>query len=366
MSYTLTYSEAVSGWVSFYSYYPDWIIGMNNYLYTFKGGDLYQHNVNSLRNTFYEQWYNKFVVPPAPGPFVPSRIVSVINDASLDNKLFKTIELQGDSTWSATLETDIQNSGFIQANWFEKKEQAYFAFIRNNSNGQLPLRSVNGIGKTTGIGFGPGVAILNFSINPLVQIDPILSIGVMDAVKTVRKEFGKLQIIGGNIATLDAALGLVDAGVDGVKVGIGPGSICTTRIIAGIGVPQLSAIMDVKRGLIGSDVTLIADGGIRYSGDLVKALSAGADTVMLGSLLAGVEESPGEMIIYGGRKFKQYRGMGSLSAMEAGSKDRYFQEGQETKKLVPEGVEGMVPYKGSLSENLQQMIGGLRAGMGYW
>lgn len=177
MSYTLTYSEAVSGWVSFYSYYPDWIIGMNNYLYTFKGGDLYQHNVNNLRNTFYEQWYNKFLIPPPPGPFVPSRIVSVINDASLDNKLFKTIELQGDSTWSATLETDIQNSGFIQANWFEKKEQAYFAFIRNNSNGQLPLRSVNGIGKTTGIGFGPGVAILNFSINPLVQIDPILSIG---------------------------------------------------------------------------------------------------------------------------------------------------------------------------------------------
>ena len=189
--------------------------------------------------------------------------------------------------------------------------------------------------------------------------------GVMDAVRNVRKEFNKLQIIGGNIATMDAALGLVDAGVDGVKVGIGPGSICTTRIIAGIGVPQLSAIMDVKRGLIGSDVTLIADGGIRYSGDLVKALAAGADTVMLGSLLAGVEESPGEVIIYGGRKFKQYRGMGSLSAMEAGSKDRYFQEGQDGKKLVPEGVEGMVPYKGSLSENLQQMIGGLRAGMGY-
>lgn len=174
MEYTLTYSESVKGWPSFYSYYPDWIIGMNNYLYTFKGGDLYKHNVNPLRNTFYEQWYSKFINPP-PGRFVPSRIMSVINEAALENKLFKTIVLQGDSTWSATLVTDIQDSGYITASWFQKKEQTYFAFIRNNASGELSLRSVTGIGRSVSITGGGTEA--NFSISPLVSIDGTISIG---------------------------------------------------------------------------------------------------------------------------------------------------------------------------------------------
>lgn len=175
MPYTLTYSESVKGWPSFYSYYPDWILGMNNYLYTFKGGDLYRHNVNSLRNTFYEQWYNKFITPPLPGPFVPSRIVGVINDSALENKLFKTIILQGDSQWDATLVTDLQNSGYITASWFEKKEQAYFAFIRNDASGQLSLRSVTGIGRSASV-TGGGTEV-NFSISPLVSIGTVISIG---------------------------------------------------------------------------------------------------------------------------------------------------------------------------------------------
>ena len=170
----------------------------------------------------------------------------------------------------------------------------------------------------------------------------------------------------GNIATGDAALALVEAGADAVKVGIGPGSICTTRVIAGVGVPQLSAIYEVAKALKGTGVPVIADGGIRYSGDIVKALAAGANTIMAGSLLAGVEESPGETIIFNGRKFKSYRGMGSLEAMEKGSKDRYFQDVEgDVKKLVPEGIAARVPFKGSLYEVVYQMIGGLRAGMGY-
>lgn len=177
MPYTLTYSDSVKGWVSFYSYYPEWILGMNNYLYTFKGGDLYKHNVNPLRNTFYEQWFNKFVVPPPPGPFVPSSVKSVINDGVLENKLFKTIVLQGDSTWSASLSTDLQDSGFIQSNWFEKKEQTYFAFIRNNSSGELSLRSVNGIGKCVNNTLVFPYNTIEFSISPLVAIDNIVSIG---------------------------------------------------------------------------------------------------------------------------------------------------------------------------------------------
>ena len=170
----------------------------------------------------------------------------------------------------------------------------------------------------------------------------------------------------GNIATGDAALALVEAGADAVKVGIGPGSICTTRVIAGVGVPQLSAIYEVAKALKGTGVPVIADGGIRYSGDIVKALAAGANTIMAGSLLTGVEESPGETIIFNGRKFKSYRGMGSLEAMEKGSKDRYFQDVEgDVKKLVPEGIAARVPFKGSLYEVVYQMIGGLRAGMGY-
>ena len=190
--------------------------------------------------------------------------------------------------------------------------------------------------------------------------------GVLDMVKLVKKTYKNVQIIGGNIATGAAALDLVKAGADGVKVGIGPGSICTTRVIAGVGVPQLSAVLEVAHALKGKNVPLIADGGIRFSGDIVKALAAGAGSVMLGSLFAGMDESPGETIIYEGRKFKAYRGMGSIEAMQQGSKDRYFQDAEDDlKKLVPEGISGRVPFKGQVSEVFYQLIGGLRAGMGY-
>ncbi len=190
--------------------------------------------------------------------------------------------------------------------------------------------------------------------------------GVVVKLKEVKAKFPELDVIVGNIATPEAALFLVKAGADAVKVGIGPGSICTTRIIAGVGVPQLSAINDVAAALEGTGVPVIADGGIRYTGDIVKAIAAGADTVMVGSMFAGVEESPGETIIYQGRKFKTYRGMGSLEAMQQGSKDRYFQDSEDdVKKLVPEGISGRVPFKGKLDEVMYQIVGGLRAGMGY-
>ena len=190
--------------------------------------------------------------------------------------------------------------------------------------------------------------------------------GVVGVLKQVKAKYPELDVVVGNIATGEAAKYLVEAGADGVKVGIGPGSICTTRVIAGVGVPQLSAVYDVAKALEGTGVPLIADGGIRYSGDIVKALAAGAYSVMLGGMLAGVEESPGETIIFNGRKYKSYRGMGSLEAMEKGSKDRYFLDNEmDAKKLVPEGIAARVPYKGSLYEVVYQMIGGLRAGMGY-
>lgn len=190
--------------------------------------------------------------------------------------------------------------------------------------------------------------------------------GVLDATRLAKQEFPDLDIMVGNVATAEAAVALVKAGADGVKVGVGPGSICTTRIIAGIGMPQLSAVFEVAKGLKGSGVPLIADGGIRFSGDMVKALAGGAQSVMIGSLLAGTEEAPGEMIIYEGRKFKSYRGMGSVEAMEEGSKDRYFQDAEDdVKKLVPEGIVGRVPFKGSVDEVLYQLVGGLKAGMGY-
>ena len=190
--------------------------------------------------------------------------------------------------------------------------------------------------------------------------------GVVDILKKVKSSFPKLDIVVGNIATAAAAQALIDAGADAVKVGIGPGSICTTRIVAGIGVPQLTAVMDVAEVTEKNDIPLIADGGIRYSGDIVKAIAGGASTVMLGSIIAGVEEAPGETIIFEGRKFKSYRGMGSIDAMEKGSKDRYFQSGElDAKKLVPEGIVGRVAYKGTLGEVIHQMIGGLKAGMGY-
>jgi len=190
--------------------------------------------------------------------------------------------------------------------------------------------------------------------------------GVLDAIKSIRKKYKDLEIIGGNVATAEGAKALVDAGVNGVKVGVGPGSICTTRVVAGVGVPQLSAIMHSASGIKNTGVPIIGDGGIRFTGDIVKALAAGAACIMAGGLFAGVEEAPGETILYEGRKFKTYRGMGSLGAMQLGSKDRYFQDAEDDiKKLVPEGIEGRVPYKGMLSEVMVQNIGGLRAGMGY-
>ncbi|MEZ4802419.1 MAG: IMP dehydrogenase [Gelidibacter sp.] len=190
--------------------------------------------------------------------------------------------------------------------------------------------------------------------------------GVVSILKDIKQKFPKLEVVVGNIATGAAAKYLVEAGADAVKVGIGPGSICTTRVVAGVGFPQFSAVLEVAEAIKGSGVPVIADGGIRYTGDIPKAIAAGADTVMLGSLLAGTKESPGETIIYEGRKFKSYRGMGSVEAMKQGSKDRYFQDVEDDiKKLVPEGIVGRVPYKGDLFESIHQFVGGLRAGMGY-
>lgn len=189
------------------------------------------------------------------------------------------------------------------------------------------------------------------------------SAGVIGAIKEIKAKYPQLQVIAGNVATAEATKALIEAGADCIKVGIGPGSICTTRVVAGVGVPQISAIMDCYEEARKHEVPIIADGGVKYSGDLVKALAAGGSVVMMGSLLAGTKESPGETILYRGRSFKAYRGMGSMAAMEKGSKDRYFQE--DSKKLVPEGVEGMVPYKGVASDLIFQMVGGLKAGMGY-
>lgn len=190
--------------------------------------------------------------------------------------------------------------------------------------------------------------------------------GVANVLKEIKSEFNELDVVVGNIATADAAKYLVDNGADAVKVGIGPGSICTTRVIAGVGFPQLSAVLEVSKAIKGSGVPVIADGGIRFTGDISKALAAGADAVMLGSLLAGTKESPGETVIFEGRKFKTYRGMGSVEAMKKGSSDRYFQDVEDDlKKLVPEGIVGRVPYKGDLNESIHQFVGGLRAGMGY-
>ena len=190
--------------------------------------------------------------------------------------------------------------------------------------------------------------------------------GVIDTARNIKKAYGDLELIVGNIATAEAAKALIDAGANGIKVGVGPGSICTTRIIAGVGMPQLSAVYETAKAIRGSGVPVIADGGIRYSGDVVKAIAAGAGTVMIGSLLAGTEEAPGKVILYEGRKFKSYRGMGSVEAMEDGSKDRYFQDAEDDiKKLVPEGIVGRVPYKGLVQEVLYQITGGLQAGMGY-
>ncbi len=233
-----------------------------------------------------------------------------------------------------------------------------------DSFGRLRVAAAIGV---TGDAFNRAELLIKAGVDALV-VDTAHghSKGVVMIVKEIKKKFPKTDIIVGNIATAEAAKFLVEAGADAVKVGIGPGSICTTRIVAGVGFPQLSAIIEVSKALKGTGVPVIADGGIRYTGDISKAIAAGADCVMLGSLLAGTKESPGETIIFEGRKFKSYRGMGSIEAMKKGSKDRYFQDVEDdVKKLVPEGIVGRVAYKGELKETMHQFIGGLRAGMGY-
>ena len=230
-----------------------------------------------------------------------------------------------------------------------------------DDNGRLRVAAAIGVGAGT---FERAQALIAAGVDALV-IDTAHghSLGVISQVAKIREAFPDVDIVAGNVATGEATEALIKAGVDGVKVGIGPGSICTTRVIAGIGVPQLTAIMDAFEVAAKYDVPIIGDGGIKYSGDIVKALAAGSSCVMMGSLLAGTEESPGEVEIYQGRSFKVYRGMGSLAAMKQGSKDRYFQE--NASKLVPEGIEGRVPYKGTVADTIFQMLGGVRAGMGY-
>ena len=233
-----------------------------------------------------------------------------------------------------------------------------------DSHGRLRVAAAVGIGPDT---MDRVAALVKAGVDAIV-VDTAHghSQGVLDMATKVKKNYPNIDLVVGNIATAEAAKDLVEAGADAIKVGIGPGSICTTRIIAGVGVPQLTAVYDVATAIKGTGVPVIADGGVRYTGDIVKAIAAGASTIMAGSLFAGVDESPGEAIIYDGRKYKSYRGMGSVEAMKKGSKDRYFQDTEDDiKKLVPEGIVGRVPYKGSLNEVVTQMIGGLRAGMGY-
>jgi IMP dehydrogenase len=225
------------------------------------------------------------------------------------------------------------------------------------------------VGAAVGVGMGTmeRVAALKESGVDLICVDTAHghSEGVLKTVSKIKQKYPKMQVLAGNVATAEAALDLVEAGADGVKVGIGAGAICTTRVIAGIGVPQISAILNCAAVLEDKDIPIVADGGIRYSGDIAKAIAAGASSVMIGSLFAGMEESPGEVVLWEGRSYKVYYGMGSLAAMKKGSADRYFQEGAEPEKLVPEGIEGRVPFKGKLADSIYQMCGGLRAAMGY-
>ncbi|HUS85897.1 MAG TPA: IMP dehydrogenase [Bacteroidales bacterium] len=233
-----------------------------------------------------------------------------------------------------------------------------------DSKGRLRVAAAIGISADT---FERADALVNAQADALaIDTAHAHTKNVINILKELKKKYPGLDVVAGNVGTAEAATLLADEGADAIKVGIGPGSICTTRIVAGVGIPQLSAIYNVAKALKGRGIPVIADGGIRYSGDIVKALAAGADTIMTGSLFAGVEESPGETIIYNGRKFKSYRGMGSIEAMQSGSKDRYFQDIEDDiKKLVPEGIAARVPYKGTLAEVIYQLIGGLRAGMGY-
>jgi len=244
-------------------------------------------------------------------------------------------------------------------------ERVRFSFAAKDEQGRLRVAAAIGVGAGT----EERAERLAEAGVDMIVVDTAHghSQGVLDRVNWVKKNFPQIEVVGGNIATADAARALVDAGADGVKVGIGPGSICTTRIVAGVGVPQISAIDNVANALAGSGVPMIADGGIRFSGDIAKAIAAGANVVMLGGLFAGTEEAPGETVLFQGRSYKSYRGMGSLGAMEKGAADRYFQDENtgNIDKLVPEGIEGRVPYKGSVGAVIHQLIGGLRASMGY-
>lgn len=259
---------------------------------------------------------------------------------------------------------DFELRGMITAKDFQKATD--YPLACKDAHGALRVGAAVGTGRDTEERLD---ALVKANVDVvIVDTSHGFSKGVLDRVKRIKSRYPDLQVIGGNIVTGDAALALVEAGVDGVKVGIGPGSICTTRVVAGVGVPQISAVADVAKVLMKSGVPLIADGGIRYSGDIAKALVAGAHSIMIGSLFAGTEESPGEVELYQGRSYKSYRGMGSIGAMDQahGSKDRYFQDAtEELEKLVPEGIEGRVAYKGSMVAIVHQLIGGVRAAMGY-
>ncbi|MFH0764834.1 MAG: IMP dehydrogenase, partial [Calditrichota bacterium] len=251
--------------------------------------------------------------------------------------------------------------GLITAKDIQKKLN--FPEACNDDQGRLRVGAAVGVSQET---MDRVDALVTAEVD-LITVDTAHghSEGVLRTVREIKKRYPHIQVLAGNVATAAAALDLAEAGADGVKVGIGAGAICTTRVIAGIGVPQVTAIIECARALSGKDIPLVADGGVRYSGDIAKAIAAGSDTVMVGSLFAGAEEAPGEMVLWEGRSYKVYYGMGSLAAMKKGSADRYFQEGAEPDKLVPEGIEGRVPYKGKLSATIFQLCGGLRAAMGY-
>jgi IMP dehydrogenase len=251
--------------------------------------------------------------------------------------------------------------GLITVKDIQKKKM--FPFACKDEHGRLRVGAATGVGKD---GMKRASALIEARADVIV-VDTAHghSEGVLEAVREIKKQYPLVELVAGNVATYKAAKDLISAGVDAVKVGIGPGSICTTRVVTGVGVPQIWAIMETVRAAKEHDIPIIADGGIKYSGDIAKALTAGATSVMIGGLFAGTDESPGEVILLDGRSYKAVRGMGSLSAMAEGSKDRYFQEGLSVDKLVPEGIEGRVPYKGSLHSSVFQMVGGLRSAMGY-
>ncbi|HPR62815.1 MAG TPA: IMP dehydrogenase [Thermoanaerobaculia bacterium] len=258
----------------------------------------------------------------------------------------------------------VDNRGFLKGLITVKDIQKKLEFPTSCKDQQGRLRVAAAIGVSQDA-LDRAAALMDAKVDCIViDSSHAHSKGVLDLVGKFRNVYPSFPLIAGNVATYEGAKALCELGVDGIKIGIGPGSICTTRVVTGGGVPQLTAISECRRAVEGRDVTLIADGGIKFSGDIVKAIASGANVVMIGSLFAGAEESPGEVILYKGRAFKSYRGMGSIGAMKIGSKDRYFQESSELAKLVPEGVEGQVPYKGSLASIIHQMIGGLRAGMG--